>query len=67
MEDVEEYSKLCAEGCLTPLYSLIRKWMYAEYEQDDGAKPWRKLDEKSLRDGRVPNLGLAGPFVTNSG
>merc|ERR1712232_1444711 len=60
MEDVEEYSKLCTEGFLTPLYTLIRDWMYAEYDKDSGAKPWRKQDEQSLRDGRVPNLGLAG-------
>lgn len=65
--EIEEYSKLCAGGCLTPLYSLIRGWMYAEYDKDLGAKPWRNMDEKSLSDGRVPNLGLAGPFQTSSG
>jgi len=67
MDEIEQYSKLCAEGCLTPLYSLIRGWMYAEYDKDAGAKPWRDIDEKSARDGRVPNLGLAGPFMTSSG
>jgi len=67
MDEIEEYSKLCTEGCLTPLYSLVRGWMHAEYERDDGAKPWRDMDEKSMKDGRIPNLGLAGPFLTNSG
>jgi CCR4-NOT complex subunit CAF16 len=67
-DEIDEYSKLCASGCLTPLYTLIRDWMYAEYEKDGiEYKPWRKLDEKSLADGRVPNLGLAGPFQTASG
>merc|ERR1712076_93017 len=28
MGEIEEYSKLCADGCLTPLYSLIQGWMY---------------------------------------
>jgi CCR4-NOT complex subunit CAF16 len=67
MDDIQEYSKLCQDGCLTPLYSLVRAWMYAEYDKDLDDKPWRKMDEKSLRDGRVPNLGLAGPFQTSSG
>jgi CCR4-NOT complex subunit CAF16 len=62
MDEIQEYSKLCAGGCLTPLYSLIREWMYAEYDADMGAKPWRKLEDTN--DGRVPNLGLAGPFQT---
>jgi CCR4-NOT complex subunit CAF16 len=67
-DQIDEYSKLCAAGCLTPLYTLIRGWMYAEYEKDGiDYKPWRKLDEKSAVDGRVPNLGLAGPFQTASG
>merc|ERR1712048_1547102 len=66
MDEIEEYSKLCIEGCLTPLYSLIRGWIYAEYDESHGAKPWRKTDEKSIRDGRIPNFGLAGPFQTVS-
>jgi len=67
INEVEEYAKLCNEGSLTPLYSLIRGWMYAEYEGSDDMKTWRKIDEKALIDGRVPNLGLAGPFQTVSG
>jgi len=67
MEEVDEYSKLCEDGCLTPLYSLVKGWMYAEYDQPSDLKPWRKVDEKSLIDGRVPSLGLAGPFMTSSG
>jgi len=67
MTEIGEYAKLCKHGCLTPLYSLIRGWMYAEYDGSCGAKPWRKLDEAAIKDGRVPNLGLAGPFQTVSG
>merc|ERR1712217_693652 len=47
MSEIEEYSKLCESGCLTPLYSLIQGWMYAEYDKSEGAKPWRKTDEKA--------------------
>uniref|UniRef100_A0A7S2QLK7 ABC transporter domain-containing protein n=1 Tax=Zooxanthella nutricula TaxID=1333877 RepID=A0A7S2QLK7_9DINO len=65
MAEVTEYDRLIAEGSPTPLYSMIRGWIYAEYEADAGAKPWRKLEDTS--DGRRPNLGLAGPFVTVSG
>lgn len=67
MDEIQEYSKLIADGCLTPLYSLIRGWMYDEYEKDAGAKPWRSTEGKNLKDGRVPNLGLAGPTMTRSG
>merc|ERR1711865_972726 len=64
MEEIEEYTKLMEGGSLTPLYSLIRGWMYAEYDKEAGAEPWRKEDNSA--DGRVPNLGLAGPFQTCS-
>merc|ERR1712113_396072 len=65
MADVTEYSKLMADGDLTPLYSLVRGWIYAEYQADGGAQPWRKVEDTS--DGRRPNLGLAGPFMSQSG
>jgi CCR4-NOT complex subunit CAF16 len=65
--EVEDYHQLCKEGCSTPLYSTIRKWIYAEYSESSGAKPWREVDEKSMVDGRIPNLGLAGPFQTSCG
>merc|ERR1719181_1465567 len=61
MSELEEYNKLCSEGDATPLYTLIRGWVYKEYEDAAGAKPWRTL--KSSSDGRVPNLGLAGPIM----
>lgn len=64
MSELLDYDKLIAEGNSTPLYSLIRGWIYAEYDRDGEARPWRKLDDTS--DGRRPNLGLAGPFVTTS-
>jgi CCR4-NOT complex subunit CAF16 len=67
MSDVPEYHQLHSAGCSTPLYSMIRKWIYAEYAESQGAKPWRTVDEKSMVDGRIPNLGLAGPFQTASG
>merc|ERR1719265_366462 len=67
IDEVGEYAQLIADGNPTPLYTLVQRWVYAEYEADRGAKPWRKVDEESLRDGRLPNLGLAGPFQTTSG
>merc|ERR1712118_164923 len=67
MDEVAEYSTLKDQGDLTPLYSLVRRWMYAEYDKDGEARPWRKMDDKSLIDGRIPSLGLAGPFMTSSG
>jgi CCR4-NOT complex subunit CAF16 len=62
MSEVTEYHRLCQEGCSTPLYDTVRGWIYAEYAESKGAKPWRTVDEKSIADGRIPNLGLAGPF-----
>jgi len=59
MSELEDYKRICNEGDSTPLYTLIRGWVYKEYEDADGAKPWRKLD--CSLDGRIPNLGLAGP------
>lgn len=66
MDELQEYKHLC-ENSLTPLYSLVRNWMYAEYADSSQDKPLRKVDEKALIDGRVPNLGLAGPYQTSSG
>ena len=66
MSEVDDYNKLVADGCHTPLYNVIRGWIYKEYETDEGKeKPWRKACDMS--DGRLPNLGLAGPFQTVSG
>jgi CCR4-NOT complex subunit CAF16 len=64
MDEVQEYAQLVAENNATPLYSLFRRWIYAEYEVDK-SKPWRKLDDST--DGRLPNLGLAGPFQNRCG
>jgi len=66
MSELAEYDRLINEGHPTPLYNLIRGWIYAEYEEaGTETKSWRKLDDTS--DGRRPNLGLAGPFVIGSG
>lgn len=65
MSEVSEYDRLIAECHPTPLYSLIRGWIYSEYAADGDAQPWRELQD--TRDGRRPNLGLAGPFVMRSG
>jgi CCR4-NOT complex subunit CAF16 len=62
--EIKEYDELIKSKCPTPLYTLVRDWIYAEYGADAGAKPWRKLDDVS--DGRRPMLGLAGPFVMQS-
>lgn len=65
MSEVTEYSSLCEEKNPTPLYSLVRRWIYQEYLDSNGAQPWRKLAK--TEDGRLPNLGLAGPFQMTSG
>lgn len=64
MDEVAEYSELTASSNPTPLYSLVRRWIYAEYAENQ-AQPWRKLAKTD--DGRLPNLGLAGPFQMTSG
>jgi CCR4-NOT complex subunit CAF16 len=70
LDEIDDYSKLIANGDATPLYSLVRQWIYTEYDGSranatDGAQKWRKLD--TSLDGRRPNLGLAGPMQTHSG
>lgn len=66
MDELQEYAQLLEEGKSCPLYNLIRKWVYDEYDMlaDQAAK--RPKIEKST-DGRIPNLGLAGPFMMTSG
>ncbi|CAE8620626.1 unnamed protein product [Polarella glacialis] len=64
-EEVTEYAQMIADGDSTPLYSLVRKWIYSEYDASEEAQPWRKVI--STADGRMPALGLAGPFMMTSG
>jgi len=64
VDQIPEYAELIAGGNLTPLCSLVRNWIYAEYAEDETSKPWRALD--TSKDGRRPNLGLAGPLMTPS-
>jgi len=65
IDQIPEYAQLIAGGNLTPLCSLVRNWIYAEYAADDETKSWRELS--TSLDGRRPNLGLAGPLMTPSG
>jgi len=70
LDEIHDYSKLIADGDPTPLYSLVRQWIYAEYDGSganvtSGVEKWRKLD--TSLDGRRPNLGLSGPMQTHSG
>jgi len=70
LDDIEDYNKLIVDANPTPLYSLVRQWIYAENEGSatnatEGVGKWRKLD--TSLDGRRPNLGLAGPMQTHSG
>jgi len=65
LSEVEEYSKLIVDGVNCPLYTMMRNWVYAEYEED-ARQPKRAKVADSL-DGRIPNLGLAGPFQMMSG
>merc|ERR1719486_1725865 len=41
VDEIPEYAELIAGENLTPLCSLVRKWIYAEYGQDQESKPWR--------------------------
>jgi CCR4-NOT complex subunit CAF16 len=59
LDEIPEYNKLVADKDRTPLCSLIRDWVYAEYAHGT-EKPWRKVN--TSLDGRIPNLGLAGPM-----
>jgi len=61
IDQIPEYAELIANGNLTPLCSLVRNWIYAEYGADQVSKSWRELD--TSLDGRRPNLGLAGPIA----
>jgi CCR4-NOT complex subunit CAF16 len=60
LSELPEYQRLLSSDN-TPLYSLIRERIYEEYNNDGGAKPWRKVHESM--DGRIPKLGLAGPIM----
>merc|ERR1719272_676985 len=47
--EIQDYNKLIADGNPTPLYSLVRQWVYAEYDGSganttDGVEKWRILD-----------------------
>jgi len=60
LSELQEYQSLLSSDN-TPLYSLVRDRIYEEYSNDGGAKPWRNAHE--TLDGRIPNLGLAGPMM----
>merc|ERR1711937_427922 len=40
IDQIPEYAELINGGNLTPLCSLVRNWIYAEYGQDQESKPW---------------------------
>lgn len=66
MSEVEEYTQLINQGQPCPLYNLVRRWVYDEYDRLIEHKAKAPKVEQSL-DGRIPNLGLAGPFMMTSG
>merc|ERR1719463_17869 len=66
LSEVEEYTQLLSEGRPCPLYNLVRRWVYDEYDQLIEQKAKAPKVDKSL-DGRIPNLGLAGPFMMTCG
>jgi CCR4-NOT complex subunit CAF16 len=66
IDDVEGYAALLANGARSPLYQLVRTWIYAEYEERKGEFKNQDPAKASL-DGRRPNLGLAGPVCLRSG
>jgi CCR4-NOT complex subunit CAF16 len=57
LDELPDYQALIAAGAHSPLCSLVRSWVYDEYQTGE-EKPWRNV--KFSDDGRVPNLGLAG-------
>lgn len=64
LDDLAEYKELLSEGATSPLYTLVRKWVYAD--SVDGSELIRQNAVEDL-DGRIPNLGLAGPIQLRSG
>lgn len=62
IDEVEEYSQLLKEQKPCPLYNLVRRWVYDEYDVliERAAKAPKVVESM---DGRIPNLGLAGPFM----
>jgi CCR4-NOT complex subunit CAF16 len=62
ISDIDEYSQLLKEEANCPLYNLIRRWVYDEYDVlIEQKRKAPKIVDTNL-DGRIPNLGLAGPF-----
>jgi CCR4-NOT complex subunit CAF16 len=66
MSEVEEYTQLLNQGQPCPLYNLVRRWVYDEYDRVIEHKAKAPKVAQSL-DGRIPNLGLAGPFMMACG
>mmetsp|Transcript_488 Transcript_488/g.950 ORF Transcript_488/g.950 Transcript_488/m.950 type:complete len:481 (+) Transcript_488:235-1677(+) len=66
IDEVTEYTELISRGVKSPLYQLVRKWIYEEYDQVREEKK-RRVEEPENLDGRIPNLGLAGPMQMMSG
>jgi len=61
MSDVDEYSQLLKQEAACPLYNCVRRWVYDEYDQLIEQKRKAPKIVEDL-DGRIPLLGLAGPF-----
>jgi len=61
MSDIDEYSQLLKQEASCPLYNLVRRWVYDEYDQLIEQKRKAPKIVEDL-DGRIPLLGLAGPF-----
>merc|ERR1711988_361858 len=66
MSEVEEYTQLVKDQQPCPLYNLVRKWVYDEYDCLIEQKAKAPKISRS-NDGRIPNLGLAGPFMMTCG
>jgi len=68
ISEVTEYSQKIENGVQCPLYELVRGWVHSEYEAIKASEPAQKsLKMDESLDGRIPNLGLAGPFMMMSG
>jgi CCR4-NOT complex subunit CAF16 len=68
IDEVVEYSRKIEKGVSCPLYETVREWVHSEYVAIKEAEPAKKcLKMEQNLDGRIPNLGLAGPFMMTSG
>ncbi|CEM38192.1 unnamed protein product [Vitrella brassicaformis CCMP3155] len=48
MEDFTQYHRLRAEGCLMPLYTVVREWLYEELHEGNSGRDLTLTDDELL-------------------